>query len=79
MTHRRIGIVIGLGFLGVVLILAVIAIPFLRIWVVGLLALVVLIAGGNWLNSWLGIKYTAQEFEIPDRSTPDAEGTEESA
>ena len=79
MTARRIGILAGLVFLGIILLLAVLAIPFLRIWVIGLLSLALLIAGGNALNSWLGIKYKAQEFEIPDRSAPEAEGTEEDA
>ena len=79
MTPRRIGILAGLLFLGLILLMAVVAIPFLRVWVIGLAALVLLIAGGNALNSWLGIKYKAQEFEIPDRSSPDAEGSEEDA
>jgi hypothetical protein len=29
-------------------------------------ALVVLVAGGNWLNDWMGIKRKAQEFNRPD-------------
>ena len=36
-------------------------------------ALVVLVAGGNWLNDYLGIKRRPQEFNRPDRDGDAAE------
>jgi len=36
-------------------------------------ALVLLVAGGNWLNDWLGIKRKPQEFNSPDRSANETE------
>ena len=66
MNGTRWFIVAGLTFVGLVLLLAVIAVAPLRIPVIALLALAVLVGGGNWLNSWLGIKRKPQEFNRPD-------------
>jgi hypothetical protein len=74
---RRALVGVGLGFLALVLLAALLAIPPLRVWLLAGVALVVLIAGGNWLNDFLGIKRKAQEFNRPDRRAPEASGTED--
>jgi hypothetical protein len=72
-------IALGLLFLILVFLLAAMAVPFLRTWIIAGFAIALLVGAGNWLNDWLGIKRKAQEFTIPDRSRLEDEGIEESA
>ena len=76
MTGRRLFIAVGLFVLILVFLLAAIAVPFLRTWIIAGFAIVLLVGAGNWLNDSLGIKRKAQEFRIPDRSVPEPTTTE---
>jgi len=40
---------------------------------IAIVALTLLVAGGNWLNDWLGIKRKPQEFNRPDRSASETD------
>ena len=68
MTWTRVGIVGGVLVLALVIFLVVLGSTALRAPLIALVALAVLVAGGNWLNDWMGIKRTPQEFKRPDRT-----------
>lgn len=61
-----------LGIIAAVLVLFIVSIGNspLRAPVIALIALGVLVAGGNWLNDWLGIRRRSPQFEeAPSSST----------
>ena len=73
MKYTKIGIVLG----SLVVILAIVA-SFaqnsqIRNVLLAIVAIAVLVAGGNWLNSYLGIERKAQEFNQPDREAAEPE------
>jgi hypothetical protein len=67
-TWTRVGIVGGVLVLALVIFLVALGSTALRAPLIALVALVVLVAGGNWLNDWLGIKRKPQQFNRPDRT-----------
>jgi hypothetical protein len=62
-----------LGVIAAIVVLFVVALGNspLRAPVIAIAALALLVAGGNYLNDFLGIKRKAQEFNRPDRSAKD--------
>jgi len=74
MTYSRLGIVLGAVALIAIGLVAALTDSPLRAPLIALAALVVLVAGGNYLNDYLGIKRKPQEFNRPDRH-PDEDDT----
>jgi hypothetical protein len=75
-TWVRVGKVLGL--VAAILVLFVVAVGNspLRAPVIALAALVVLVAGGNWLNDWLGIRRRSPTFEEAPPSSTEVGGDE---
>jgi|GEM_PF-857769 len=73
MRWTRVGLIGGVVFFAFILVVIAAGNSPLQAPLIALVALLVLVAGGNWLNSWLGIKRKAQEFNRPDRSAVDQE------
>ena len=67
MRFTRLGIVLGAAAVILVLVTVAAGDSTLRAPVIAFVALVLLVAGGNWLNDYLGIKRRPQEFNRPDR------------
>lgn len=64
------GLVFLIGIFGVVMVV----LRGLLVFFVVITALVLLIAAGNYLNSVLGIKYKAQQFNEPRREQDERDG-----
>jgi len=67
----RVGKVLGVLAALVVLFITTISDSPLRAPVIAVVALAVLVAAGNWLNDWFGIKRKSPEFEHLDRRNCD--------
>lgn len=66
MTYTKIGIGLAVLVMVVLIVLAFTSVPALRAPLVAVVVLVMLIAGGNWLNHYLGIERKPQEFQHAD-------------
>ena len=71
MSWVRVGKVLGVLAALVVLFITTISDSPLRAPVIAVVALAVLVAAGNWLNDWFGIKRKSPEFEHLDRRNCD--------
>ncbi|MEI8404048.1 MAG: hypothetical protein WCG96_02065 [Actinomycetes bacterium] len=71
MSWVRVGKVLGVLVALIVLFIITISDSPLRAPVIAVVALAVLVAAGNWLNDWFGIKRKSPEFEHLDRRNSD--------
>jgi len=69
----RLGKVLGVLAALVVAFVITISDSPLRAPVIAVVALGLLVAVGNWLNDWFGIKRTPQEFQHLERPDPEDE------
>jgi ribose/xylose/arabinose/galactoside ABC-type transport system permease subunit len=67
MIYTKIGLSLLVIIAVTLVVLAFTSTPGLKVPLVVILALAVLVGGGNWLNHSLGIQRKAQEFERPER------------
>ncbi len=72
MTYTRLGI--GLGIVAGILlvVLAFTTVHALKAPVIGVIALALLVAGGNWMNHIFGIQRKAQEFQRREEEPEDS-------
>lgn len=77
MTWRRLGIILGLVLAAGVIAVAVIAGSPLVTPLIALVALGVLVAGGNWLNSFMGVQ-TRKPQQFRERPAEPTSGEDDS-
>ena len=80
MSWVKLGKILGVIAALIVVFIVSIGNSPLRAPVIALVALGILVAGGNWLNDWLGIRRRSPQFEdAPPTSTVVDDATEETA
>jgi len=75
MRWRIVGIVGGVILLIIGIVAASLGSSPLRAPMIAIAALVILVAGGNLLNDWMGIERKPQEFNRPDREPTEIDDT----
>ena len=71
MSWVRLGKILGVVATAVVLFIITVSDSPLRAPVIAVFALAVLVAAGNWLNDWFGIKRKSPEFQHRERPEAD--------
>ncbi len=74
MSWVRLGKILGVVAAVVVVFIITISDSPLRAPVIAVAALAVLVAAGNWLNDWFGIKRKSPEFQHLPRPEADEDG-----